>query len=78
MTRYMGKPSSIDLLKFGECLESKSFVMLDGSNSYNELLTGHVPFTGKTPTEIAIKHLRKPMPAAKSAELQAIVASLRK
>lgn len=29
---------SIDLLRFGECLESKSFVMLDGSNSYNELL----------------------------------------
>ena len=32
------KLSSIDLLRFGECLESKSFVMLDGSNSYNELL----------------------------------------
>lgn len=29
---------------------------------FYELLTGHVPFTGKTPTEIAIKHLRKPMP----------------
>lgn len=24
--------------RFGECLESKSFVMLDGSNIYNELL----------------------------------------
>ena len=33
-----GKPSSIDLLRFGEYLESKSFVMLDGSNSYNEFL----------------------------------------
>ena len=33
-----GKPSFIDLLRFGKCLESKSFVMLDGSNSYNELL----------------------------------------
>ena len=33
-----GKPSSIDLLRFGECLKSKAFVMLDGSNSYNELL----------------------------------------
>ncbi len=29
---------------------------------FYELLTGHVPFTGKTPTEIAIKHLRKPIP----------------
>ena len=29
---------SIDLLRLSECLESKSFVMLDGSNSYNELL----------------------------------------
>lgn len=29
---------------------------------FYELLTGHVPFTGKTPTEIAIKHLRQPMP----------------
>jgi hypothetical protein len=28
----------MDLLRFGKCLESKSFVMLDGSNSYNELL----------------------------------------
>ena len=37
-TLNYGKPSSLDLLKFGECLESKSFVMLDGSNSYNELL----------------------------------------
>ena len=36
-TLKYGKPSSIDLLRFGECLESKSFVMLDGSNSYNEL-----------------------------------------
>ena len=37
-TLNYGKPSSIDLLRFGKCLESKSFVMLDGSNSYNELL----------------------------------------
>lgn len=37
-TLNYGKPSSIDLLRFGESLESKSFVMLDGSNSYNELL----------------------------------------
>ena len=37
-TLNYGKLSSIDLLRFGECLESKSFVMLDGSNSYNELL----------------------------------------
>ena len=37
-TLNYGKPSSLDLLRFGECLESKSFVMLDGSNSYNELL----------------------------------------
>ena len=37
-TLNYGKPSSIDLLRFGECLESKSFVILDGSNSYNELL----------------------------------------
>lgn len=37
-TLNYGKPSSIDLLRFGECLESQSFVMLDGSNSYNELL----------------------------------------
>lgn len=29
---------------------------------FYELLTGHVPFTGKTPTEIAIKHLRKSIP----------------
>ena len=29
---------SIDLSKFGECLEIKSFVMLDGSKSYNELI----------------------------------------
>ncbi len=36
-TLNYGKPSSIDLLRFDECLESKSFVMLDGSNSYNEL-----------------------------------------
>lgn len=34
----IAKTSSTDLLRFGECLESKSFVMLDGSNSYNELL----------------------------------------
>ena len=33
-----GKPSSINLLRFGECLESESLVMLDDSNSYNELL----------------------------------------
>ena len=37
-TLNYGKPSSIDLLIFGECLESKSFVMLDATNSYNELL----------------------------------------
>ena len=37
-TLNYGKPSSLDLLRFGECLESQSFVMLDGSNSYNELL----------------------------------------
>ena len=37
-TLNYGKPSSIDLSRFCECLESKSFVMLDGSNSYNELL----------------------------------------
>ncbi len=37
-TLNYGKSSSINLLRFGECLESKSFVMLDGSNSYNELL----------------------------------------
>ena len=37
-TLNYGKPSSVDLLRFGECLESKSFVMLDGSNSYNEFL----------------------------------------
>lgn len=32
---------------------------------FYELLTGHVPYTGKTPTEIAIKHLRQPMPYVK-------------
>lgn len=32
------KPLSTDLIRFGECLESKSFVILDESNSYNELL----------------------------------------
>ena len=37
-TLNYGKPSSVDLLRFGKCLESKSFVMLDGSNSYNKLL----------------------------------------
>ena len=37
-TLNYGKPSSIDLLRFGECLESQSFVILDGSNSYNKLL----------------------------------------
>lgn len=37
-TLNYGKPSSMDLLRFGECLESKSFVMLDSSNIYNELL----------------------------------------
>ena len=37
-TLNYGKPSSLDPLRFGEYLESKSFVMLDGSNSYNELL----------------------------------------
>ena len=29
---------------------------------FYELLTGDVPFHGKTPTEIALKHLRNPMP----------------
>lgn len=29
---------------------------------FYELLTGDVPFRGSTPTEIAIKHLREPMP----------------
>ena len=29
---------------------------------FYELLTGAVPFQGKTPTEIAIKHLREPIP----------------
>lgn len=29
---------------------------------FYELLTGSVPFQGKTPTEIAIKHLREPIP----------------
>lgn len=29
---------------------------------FYELLTGRVPFQGKTPTEIAIKHLREPIP----------------
>lgn len=37
-TLNYGKPSSIDLLRFSDCLESKFFVMLDASNSYNELL----------------------------------------
>ena len=37
-TLNYGEPSSIDLLRFSYCLESKSFVMLDASNSYNELL----------------------------------------
>ena len=37
-TLNYGKPSSIDLLRFAECLESKAFVMLDESKSYNELL----------------------------------------
>ena len=37
-TLNYGKPSSIDLLRLGECLDSKSFVVLGGSNSYNELL----------------------------------------
>lgn len=37
-TLNYGKLLSIGLLGFGECLESKSFVMLDCSNSYNELL----------------------------------------
>ena len=37
-TLNYGKPSSIDLLKFGECFIRKSFVMLDCSNSYNEIL----------------------------------------
>ncbi|MCF0107001.1 MAG: Stk1 family PASTA domain-containing Ser/Thr kinase [Holdemanella sp.] len=29
---------------------------------FYELLTGIVPYTGKTPTEIALKHLREPFP----------------
>lgn len=29
---------------------------------FYELLTGDVPFHGKTPTEIAVKHLRQPIP----------------
>jgi eukaryotic-like serine/threonine-protein kinase len=29
---------------------------------FYELLTGKVPYKGKTPTEIAVKHLREPMP----------------
>ena len=29
---------------------------------FYELLTGSVPFSGKTPTEIAVKHLRQPIP----------------
>ncbi len=29
---------------------------------FYELLTGRVPYKGKSPTEIAIKHLREPMP----------------
>ncbi len=29
---------------------------------FYELLTGDVPFSGKTPTEIAVKHLRQPIP----------------
>ena len=29
---------------------------------FYELLTGDVPFHGKTPTEIAVKHLREPIP----------------
>lgn len=29
---------------------------------FYELLTGQVPYKGKTPTEIAIKHLREPIP----------------
>ena len=37
-TLNYGKLSPVDLFRFGECLESKSFVMPDGSNSYNELL----------------------------------------
>lgn len=37
-TLNYGKPTSLNLLRFGDCLEANSFVMLDGSNSYNELL----------------------------------------
>ena len=37
-TLNYGKPSFLNLLRFGECLGLKSFVMLDESNSYNELL----------------------------------------
>lgn len=33
---------------------------------FYELLTGDVPFKGKTPTEIALQHLRKPLPRVRS------------
>lgn len=33
---------------------------------FYELLTGDVPFKGKTPTEIALQHLRKPLPGVRS------------
>lgn len=32
---------------------------------FYELLTGEVPFRGKTPTEIAIKHLKDPVPSVR-------------
>ena len=37
-TLNYGKPSYINLLRLGECHDSKSFVVLDDSNSYNVLL----------------------------------------
>ena len=33
---------------------------------FYELLTGDVPFKGKTPTEIALAHLRKPLPKVRA------------
>jgi serine/threonine-protein kinase len=33
---------------------------------FYEMLTGDVPFKGKTPTEIALKHLRQPLPYPRS------------
>lgn len=37
-TLNYGKTTSLNLMAFGECLQPNSFVMLDGSNSYNQLL----------------------------------------